>query len=73
MIAIAATAGAWSGCGGDDAQDAKQAAQDQVQQAADQVRDTSQDLFDQIKKQTDTKADDAPTTTTTDDSGDSDY
>jgi hypothetical protein len=67
-IAVATVAVAWSGCGGDDAQDA----QDQVQQAADEVREHSQDLFDKIKKETDTKADDAPTATTTD-SGGSDY
>ena len=70
VIVAVAAAGAWSGCGGDDAQ----TAQDQVQQTADEVRENSQDLFDKIQEQTDTKADDSPsTTTTTTDSGGSDY
>ena len=69
VIVAVAAGGAWSGCGGDDAQ----TAEDQVQQAADEVRENSQDLFDKIQKQTDTKADDAPSTTTTTDSGGSDY
>jgi hypothetical protein len=74
VIVAVTAAGAWSGCGGDDAQDASQTAQDQVQQTADEVRENSQDLFDKIQEQTDTKADDSPsTTTTTTDSGGSDY